>query len=140
MTEYEIDSTEEDFLSIDGICTFPDDVVKKPSQIRIASPYIGVTDLIQSLVVVGKNGPEEIPYAPGVDKVIGFTKNEAMIECLQLMYGGRGILFASPENPTDMLTMDEWTAKYGTDPLTLVVMMRIWWNSTGGGVKVYKNR
>jgi hypothetical protein len=33
-----------------------------------------------------------------------------------------------------MLTVDEWESKYGTDPVGLIMMMRLWWNSMGGGV------
>jgi len=126
---------DDDFLDEEGICYFPAEVVSKPVQIRLASPYIGITDLIKGLIVIGKNGPEQVPYDTGAKKIIGAVKDMETIEWLQNTYGGRGLLFASPENPTQMLTVEEWERKYGTDPIALMMMMRLWWNSTGGGVR-----
>lgn len=131
----DVSEESEDFLDVKGICYFPDEVVTKPVQVRIASPYIGVTDLIKSLVVIGEHGLEYVPYSKGVQKVIGVIKDDEIIDFLQNMYGGRGLLFASPENPTLLLTVDEWIAKYGTDPVALILMMRVWWNASGGGIQ-----
>ena len=125
---------EQGYLDIDGICIFPTEVVTKPVQVRIASPYIGIMDLVKSLIVIGKNGPEEVPYSREAKKIIGIVKDVQTIEWMQNTYGGRGLLFASPENPALMLTVDEWESKYGTDPVGLIMMMRLWWNSMGGGV------
>jgi hypothetical protein len=35
------------------------------------------------------------------------------------------------------MTIKEWEAQYGTDPIALVLMMRLWWN-VSGGVKTTK--
>lgn len=134
----ELTGDPEDFLH--GICEFPDEVNAKPSQIRIASPFIGFTDLIKSLVVDTEDGPKEVPFTPGaeVKKVIGFIKDQLTIDFMQTAYGGRGILVASPKNPKQLMTLDEWQAEFGTDALALILMMRLWWKTTGGGVTTGK--
>lgn len=139
LTEDDRPISEDNYLDIEGICCFPPDVENKPSQIRIASPFIGFTDLIKSLVVDTENGPKEVPLVAGVkEKVIGFVKDQLTIDFLQKTYAGRGILVASPENPKALMTLQEWETKYGTDAISLVLMMRLWWKTTGGGVQVGK--
>ena len=130
------DVIEEDFL--EGICQFPAEVNRKPSRIQIASPFISFGDLIKSLVVDTPDGPKEIPYVPGAqEKVIGFIKDQLTIDFLQSTYGDRGILVASPADPVAPMTVKEWEDQYGTDPIALVLMMRLWWN-VSGGVKTTK--
>lgn len=122
---------------VDGICCFPDEVNAKPSQIRIASPFIGFSDLIKSLIVDTEDGPKEVPYAEGIQtaKIIGFVKDQLTIDFLQEAYGGRGILVASPASPQQLMTVAEWEEQYGTDPIALILMMRLWWKGMGGGVR-----
>lgn len=129
---------EGDYLEIDGICKFPDEVNAKPSGVKIASPFIGFSDLIKSLVIDTEDGPKEVPYVPGVQKVIGFVKDMLTIDFLQGAYGGRGIVVASPKNPKKYMTLDEWKDQFGTDALALILMMRLWWKTTGGGVQTGK--
>jgi len=128
--------TEEDYLMVDGICCFPDEVNAKPSQIRIASPFIGFSDLIKALVIDTEDGPKEVPYIEGqTGKIIGFVKDLLTIDFLQEAHGGRGILVASPASPKALMTVAEWEEQYGTDPIALVLMMRLWWKGMGGGVR-----
>ena len=139
LTEDERPISEDNYLDIDGICCFPDEVNAKPSQLRIIAPQIGFSDLIKSLVVDTENGPKEIPFSTWKnEKVLGFVKDQLTIDFLQTTYNGRGILVASPENPKALLTLQEWQDKYKTDALALVLLMRLWWKSTGGGVQVGK--
>jgi hypothetical protein len=129
--------TEEDYLMVDGICCFPDEVNAKPSQIRFASPFIGFSDLIKSLIVDTEDGPKEVPYGGKIadEKIIGFVKDQLTIDFLQEAHGGRGILVASPASPKALMTVAEWEEQYGTDPIALVLMMRLWWKGMGGGVR-----
>ncbi len=122
---------------VDGICCFPDEVNAKPSQIRIASPFIGFSDLIKSLIVDTENGPKEVPYSGKIadEKIIGFVKDQLTIDFLQEAHGGRGILVASPASPKQLMTVAEWEEQYGTDPIALILMMRLWWKGMGGEVR-----
>lgn len=122
---------------VDGICCFPDEVNAKPSQIRIASPFIGFSDLIKALVIDTEDGPKEVPYNGKIagEKIIGFVKDQLTIDFLQEAHGGRGILVASPASPKTLMTVTEWEQQYGTDPIALVLMMRLWWKGMGGGVR-----
>ena len=133
------DEIEEDFLA--GICQFPEEVNAKPSQIRIASPFIGFSDLIKALVIDTADGPKEVPYAEGIQtgKIIGFVKDQLTIDFLQANYAGRGILIASPASPKQLMTVAQWEEQYGTDPIAIILMMRLWWKGMGGGVRPMKN-
>lgn len=124
------DGEEEDWL--DGLCEFPPETASKPSQLRIASPFLGFTNLIKSIVVDTEDGPAEIPYNPQVkyENVIGFIKDEQTIDFLQKAYAGRGILLAAPNNPKRLYTLEDWEKEFGTDGLAVVLMMRLWWKDT----------
>ncbi len=118
---------EEDFLA--GLCKFPPETASMPSQIRIASPYLGFTNLIKSIVVDTEDGPAEIPYDPQkkYDNVIGFIKDELTINFLQNAYAGRGILLVAPNNLKKFYTLQAWEDEFGTDGIAVVLMMRLWW-------------
>lgn len=127
---------EEDFLS--GICEFPAIVNHKPSQVIIANPFMAIDDLIQSVFVKGSDGVvKEVQYGLPIEgKIVGFRKDLMALQELETSFGDRGILLSSPANPTEMMTIAEWEAKFGTDPLPILFAMRTWWKSMGGGVQV----
>ena len=127
---------EEDFL--EGICEFPASVNKRPSRIVIANPSMTIDDLIQSVFVKGVDGAiTEVKYGLPVEgKIVGFRKDLMALTELENTFGDQGIMFSSPANPTELMTLAEWETKYGTDPLPLLFAMRTWWKSMGGGVQV----
>ncbi len=127
---------EEDYL--EGICEFPAIVNNKPSQVIIANPFMAIDDLIQSVFVKGSDGVvKEVQYGLPIEgKIVGFRKDLMALQELETSFGDRGILLSSPENPTEMMTIAEWEAKFGTDPLPILFAMRTWWKSMGGGVQV----
>lgn len=127
---------EEDFL--EGICEFPASVNNRPSKIVIANPSMTIDDLIQSVFVKGVDGAiTEVKYGLPVEgKIVGFRKDLMALTELENTFGDQGIMFSSPANPTELMTLAEWETKYGTDPLPLLFAMRTWWKSTGGGVQV----
>ena len=132
----EVTENEEDYL--EGICEFPAIVNNKPSQVIIANPFMAIDDLIQSVFVKGSDGVvKEVQYGlPLEAKIVGFRKDLMALQELETSFGDRGILLSSPANPTEMMTIAEWEAKFGTDPLPILFAMRTWWKSTGGGVQV----
>lgn len=137
MPEIEEVSDGEDYL--EGICEFPASVNKRPSRIVIANPSMTIDDLIQSVFVKGVDGAiTEVKYLglPVEGKIVGFRKNMMALAELENVFDDQGIMFSSPANPTELMTLTEWETKYGTDPLPLLFAMRTWWKSTGGGVQV----
>ena len=132
----EVTENEEDYL--EGICEFPAIVNNKPSQVIIANPFMAIDDLIQSVFVKGSDGVvKEVQYGLPIEgKIVGFRKDLMALQELETSFGDRGILLSSPANPTEMMTIAEWEAKFGTDPLPILFAMRTWWKSTGGGVQV----
>ena len=134
--EIEEVSEGEDFL--EGICEFPASVNNRPSKIVIANPNMTIDDLIQSVFVKGVDGViTEVKYGLPVEgKIVGFRKDLMALQELETSFGDRGILLSSPANPTEMMTIAEWEAKFGTDPLPILFAMRTWWKSMGGGVQV----
>ena len=126
----EIEGEEEDYL--DGLCVFPADAADKPSQLRIASPYLGFTNLIKSIVVSTQDGPSVIPYDPlkRYENVIGFIKNDLTIDFLQKAYDGKGILLAAPNNKKKFYTLQQWEEEFKTDGLAVVLMMRLFWKDS----------
>ena len=133
--EIEEVSEGEDFL--EGICEFPASVNNRPSKIVIANPNMTIDDLIQSVFVKGVDGViTEVKYGLPVEgKIVGFRKDLMALQELETSFGDRGILLSSPANPTEMMTIAEWEAKYGTDPLPLLFAGRVWWKNMGGGVQ-----
>jgi len=125
----------EDFL--EGICEFPAIVNNKPSQVIIANPFMTIDDLIQSVFVKGEDGAvKEVQYGLPVDgKIVGFRKDLMAFQELETSFGDRGVLLSSPANPTTLMTVAEWTDKYGTDPFPLLFAGRVWWKNMGGGVQ-----
>lgn len=138
LTENDRQVNTDNYLNEDGICFFPGEDAKKPSKIYIASPFIGFTDLILSLVVKNpEGGIKTVPYsAANTNKVLGIIKDQPVIDLLQESNNGRGILFAHPNDPKAFMTIEEWTDMFKTDPVALVCMMRLYWKSHGGGVQV----
>lgn len=126
----EIEGEEEDYL--DGLCVFPADAADKPSQLRIASPYLGFTNLIKSIVVSTQDGPSVIPYDPlkRYENVIGFIKNDLTIDFLQKAYDGKGILLAAPNNKKKLYTLQQWEEEFKTDGLAVILMMRLFWKDS----------
>ena len=121
---------EEDFLA--GLCEFPAEVNNKPSQITISNPFITVDDLIKSVIVKTSEGIQELPYpTETTGKILGFRKD---LDALQIL-GKEGIHFSSPANPTKLLTAEQWTEEFGTDPFPIIFAMRTWWKNMGGGVQ-----
>jgi len=134
--EIEEVSEGEDFL--EGICEFPASVNNRPSKIVIANPNMTIDDLIQSVFVKGVDGViTEVKYGLPVEgKIVGFRKDMMALAELKTTFGDQGIVLSSPANPTESMTLTEWEAKYGTDPLPLLFAGRVWWKSMGGGVQV----
>lgn len=127
--EVEIKEGEEEEDWLDGLCVFPADSADKPYQLRIASPFLGFTNLIKAIVVDTEDGPAQIPYDPKkrYENVIGFLKDELTIDFLQKTYAGRGILLADPDNPKKLYTLQAWEKEFKTDGLAVILMMRLWW-------------
>lgn len=135
------DEKEIGWLDEDGICIFPGPSAKLPSEIRIASPDIGVLDLLTGLLVKNPQGPGiiTVPYNsianekdPLPAKIFGVVVDAEIIKTM-MAQDPDFILLKDPNDMTWM-NLDAWYAKFSTNGLALIARMRLFWKVKGGGV------
>jgi hypothetical protein len=134
MPEDEI-KTEEDYLSIDGICFFGGPESKLPSDVHIVAG-IGVLDFVKDLITKNPDGPgiKTVGWQPSdpiPEKVIGATVDMEILEEIQKANAGRGVLLKAP-NINTWMTLDEWNDIFATDGLAQAIKMRLYWQQGGG--------
>ncbi len=127
--------TEEDYLSIDGICFFGGPESKLPSDVHIVAG-IGVLDFVKDLIIKNPEGPGIKtlgwqPSDPIPEKVIGATVDMEILEEIQKANAGRGVLLKAP-NINTWMTLDEWNDIFATDGLAQAIKMRLYWQQGGG--------
>lgn len=140
----------DDYLDVDGICVFPSKVDRYPSGITIASPFLGVSDLIKAVYVDTEDGPKQVTYTEAMEMsrkaretnanvpFIAIVKDLKTIEMLQDVYNGKGVMLSRPNDPTTEMTLSQWEDMFKTDGIMVIAMMRLFWKVYGGGVRVTK--
>ena len=131
----EIETDDEDYLSIDGICFFGGPESKLPSAVHIVAG-IGVLDFVKDLVTKNPDGPGIKtlgwqPSDPIPEKVIGATVDMEILDVIQKANDGRGVLLKAP-NINAWMTLDEWNNVFATDGLAQAIKMRLYWQQGGG--------
>ena len=133
----EIETSDEDYLSIDGICFFGGPESKLPSDVHIVAG-IGVLDFVKDLIIKNPDGPgiKTVGWQPSdpiPEKIIGATVDMEILDVIQEANNGRGVLLKAP-NINAWMTLDEWNDIFATDGLGQAIKMRLYWQQGGGGV------
>lgn len=136
---------EKGWLDEDGICFFPGPEARLPSDLRIASPDIGILDLITGLLIKNPSGAGIVTVQynsiknekdPLPSKIFGVVIDSKLVK--QMMAEDPDWISLKDPNNLTWMNLDQWHEKFGTNGLALIAKMRLFWNAHGGGVVIKK--
>ena len=111
-----------------------------PVGYQIRSPGLFILDFVAAYQVLDKGQIKMInPWEAGSGvpgKILSVVINEKAVEIVQATYGGRGIVIEDANGRR--LTVPEWRADFGTDPIAQLAIMRAYLATTGPGVQTYR--